>query len=76
MKTIAEEILEEFKAFEQRTGCKPWRVGRAVCNDATLISRIKDDCNIGIQTVDKIRSFMVAFEENNTAPMGCGESKK
>lgn len=57
-----DEFLREIAEFQRRTGMGDAALGRAVLNDPSWLTRLRDGADARISTVDAVRAFMRGYK--------------
>lgn len=57
-----EELLREIADFQRRTGIGDAAFGRAVLNDPSWLTRLRDGADAKISTVDAVRAYMRGYK--------------
>ncbi|ODP39275.1 hypothetical protein [Sphingomonas turrisvirgatae] len=76
-------LLAEIEAFLAETGMPDARFGKHAANNAVLVRRLRNGCDVMPQTADRVRAYIAAERANPTPPKqsktkdrrcGCGAS--
>ncbi len=62
MRTAADSLLSEIEAFCRRSGMAESTFGRQAVNDGKLCARLRDGKNVTLDTAERIRDFIRAYQ--------------
>lgn len=68
MRTAADSLLGEIEAFCRQSGMAESTFGRQAVNDGKLCARLRDGKNVRLDTAERIRAFIRAYQGDPDAP--------
>ena len=63
--TAREKLLADCEAFLERSGMKPYRLGKEALNDAGFMARLRAGSDVTLGTAETIRRFMAEYRPPN-----------
>lgn len=68
-----EKLLADCEAFLERTGMKPYRLGKEALNDAGFMARLREKSDVTLGTAEKLYRFMSEYRQ--PSPLESGGAK-